>query len=155
MNRQRTFVLALALAFLAGSAGPASAAPAAPAPSGLDQVLDHYEAVRKALLVDSTAGVAGHAAAIRKLAAAAPADLQKEIAAAAGKLAAAKGLEPAREAFYELSRPLVRWREAAGSKRTVVAYCSMTKKSWLQPAGEIGNPYYGKEMPRCGEVVSK
>ena len=43
----------------------------------------------------------------------------------------------------------------AFGKSTVVAWCSMSKKSWLQPAGEIGNPYYGKEMPRCGEVVGK
>jgi hypothetical protein len=32
----------------------------------------------------------------------------------------------------------------------------MHKKSWLQPAGdEIGNPYAGQSMPKCGEVVSK
>ena len=36
-----------------------------------------------------------------------------------------------------------------------VAFCSMTQKVWLQPSGEIGNPYYGQSMARCGEFVSQ
>lgn len=126
----------------------------APAPA-FDAVLGHYEAVRQALLADSLAGIPPHAAAIAKLGKNAPADLVPLISTAASNLAAAKDLNGARGAFAELSKPLVRWREAAGRKGTIVAYCSMTKKSWLQPKGEIGNPYYGKSMPRCGEVVSK
>ena len=143
--------LALILTFLAGVVPALAAAPA----KGFDTALGHYEAIRKALLADSLSGVAGNAAAIQKQAPSAPGNLRQEITAAAGKLAATKDLTAAREAFYGLSRPMVRWREAAGSKSTVVAWCSMSKKSWLQPAGEIGNPYYGKEMPRCGEVVGK
>lgn len=142
---------ALILTLLAGVVPAFAATPA----KDFDAAFGHYEAIRKALLADSLAGVAGHAAAIQKQAQSAPGTLRQEIAAAAGKLAAAKDLKTAREAFYGLSKPMVRWREAAGSKSTVVAYCSMNKKSWLQPAGEIGNPYYGKEMPRCGEVVGK
>jgi hypothetical protein len=38
---------------------------------------------------------------------------------------------------------------------TVVVYCAMAEKVWIQPKGEIGNPYYGQSMARCGEVVSK
>jgi hypothetical protein len=125
------------------------------AATGFDGVLDHYEAVRTALLADSLAGVSGHAKAIVGLSKSAPADLAPQITAAASKLAAAKDLNAARDAFYELSKPLVRWREASGSRRHVVAYCPMVKRSWLQPKGEIGNPYYGKSMAKCGEVVSK
>lgn len=143
----------LALAALL-TAGPVFSAPA-PAPAGFDAVLGHYEAVRKALLADTVAGIPGHASAIGKLAKGAPADLAPKIAEAATRLAAAKNLEAARDAFYELSKSMVRWREAAGSKANVVAYCSMSKRSWLQPKGEIGNPYYGKSMATCGEVVSK
>jgi hypothetical protein len=31
----------------------------------------------------------------------------------------------------------------------------MAQQVWLQPKGEIGNPYYGQSMARCGEVVSE
>lgn len=151
--------LVLTLALLAGAAVPAlaaPAAPAAPAAGGFNAVLPHYEAVRKELLADSLKGVATHAEEIRKRA---PQDaLGKEIAAAAGQLAAAKDLKTTRDAFYALSKPMVRWHEAAGGaggKDTVVAYCPMAKRSWLQPKGEIGNPYYGPSMATCGEVVSK
>jgi len=131
------------------------AGPAVPAPSGFDAVLDHYEAVRQALLADTVAGIPDHAQAIGKLAKSAPADLAPQIAKAAANLAAARDLNAARDAFHELSKPLVRWHAAAGGKGRVVAYCSMSRRSWVQPTGEIGNPYYGKSMARCGEVVSR
>lgn len=149
MNRLGTTLMILALLL---TAGPAFSTPA---PAGFDAVLGHYEMTRKALVSDTVAGILDHAAAIQKLAKSAPADLAPQIAEAAKKLSAAKDLNTARDAFYELSKPMVRWREAAGSKANVVAYCSMTKRSWLQPKGEIGNPYYGKSMATCGEVVSK
>jgi hypothetical protein len=139
----------LALLLMAGAAF------AAPAPSGFDAVLGHYEAVRKALLADTVAGIPAHAQAIGKLAKSAPAGLAPQIAAASSRLASARDLTAARNAFYELSKPMVRWRETAGGKGHVVTYCSMSKRSWLQPKGEIGNPYSGKSMARCGEVVSK
>lgn len=75
-----------------------------------------------------------------------------ELEAAAGELAAATDLETARDAFYALTKPLVRWRQAAG-EGPEVAYCPMKKRSWLQPGGEIGNPYYGRSMADCGERV--
>lgn len=149
--------LVLALVLLAAAAVPALAAPpapaAAPAASGFNAVLPHYEAVRKALLADSLKGVATHAEEIRKRA---PQDaLGKEIAKAAGQLAAAKDLTAARDAFSALSEPMVRWHKAAGGEDAVVAYCPMAKRSWLQPKGEIGNPYYGPSMATCGTFVSK
>ena len=34
-----------------------------------------------------------------------------------------------------------------------VVYCSMAKHSWLQPKGEVSNPYYADEAMRtCGEI---
>ncbi|HEX3128647.1 MAG TPA: hypothetical protein VH394_15045 [Thermoanaerobaculia bacterium] len=149
MNRIGMTLLALALLL---TAGPAFSAPA---PAGFDAVLGHYETIRKALINDAMAGIPGHAAEIAKLAKGAPADLAPQIAGAAKKLTAAKDLKTARDAFYELSKPMVRWREAADSKEHVMAYCSMSKRLWIQPKGEIGNPYYGKSMATCGEVVSK
>jgi hypothetical protein len=150
----------------------AAAAPAAAAPAGFGGLLEDYEAVRQALVADDLAAMrtpAGElAAAIGHLghhltaeAAGVPGGkleevraLLPEIEGAAGRLAAAGDLAAARDAFYALSKPLVRWRRAAGAGPAVV-YCSMKKRSWLQPTAEaIGNPYYGQEMATCGEVVS-
>ena len=152
MNHPGTILLTLALLL---TAGPAFSAPSL---SGFDAVLGHYEVVRKALTADTVTGIPDHAAAIHKLAKGAPADLAPKIAEAAARLGAARDLKTARDAFYELSKPMVRWRETAGgtgSQEHVVAYCPMSKRSWLQPKGEIGNPYYGRSMATCGEVVSK
>lgn len=148
-----------------------SAASAASAPSAFDRILAPYEGVRTALTEDHTRGVAGRAAEIRGILA----DLAKsptaakagvpaarlddvkallpELTRAADTLASARSLGEARKAFYELSKPLIRYRALVSGERPVVAYCPMAKRSWLQPEGDIGNPYHGAEMLRCGEVV--
>lgn len=133
----------------------------------------NYEAIRVALLNDTLKGVADNARDIAESAtelnldfsashagvsvdgAAACEALLPEISKAAGRLANASDIEAAREAFGELSKPMVRYREMVSGERPVVVYCPMAKKAWLQPEGEIGNPYYGQSMARCGNVVSK
>jgi hypothetical protein len=148
--------------------GPALAGP----PSSFEVVMRHYEPIRLALLADSTVGVAAHGTAIVTELESLRTDFEHErvgastevipvveeklegMIAAARSLAAAASLEAARDAFYELSVPLVRWQEGvAEGRRPFVAYCSMYKRSWLQPDEEIGNPYGG--MPRCGTIVSR
>lgn len=134
---------------------------------------DNYEAIRVALLNDNMKGVGNNASAIEESAtklqqnfsaghagvsvdgAAACEALLPEVSKAAGRLANASDIEAAREAFGELSKPMVRYREMVSGERPVVVYCPMAKKAWLQPEGEIGNPYYGQSMARCGNVVSK
>ena len=137
-----------------------------------DEVLEHYESVRLMLVADSMdtvntngaaiakelrslkndftqarAGVSGEAATVVRE------DLD-EMITAADAIAGASTLDAARDAFYELTKPLVRWRQGVPADgRPKVAYCPMHKRSWLQPGEEIGNPYGG--MPRCGEIVSK
>jgi hypothetical protein len=141
-------------------------------PSSFEAVIGHYEPVRLSLLADSTDGVKEHAAAIvDELVAlqagfsAGRAGVHVEAAtvveeqlpsmiAAAEAMASADTLEQARDAFYALSVPLVRWQEGRPEDdRPSVAYCSMYRRSWLQPGEEIGNPYGG--MPRCGSIVSR
>lgn len=80
--------------------------------------------------------------------------LVPELEAAAAELVAAETMEQRRLALAELTRPLVRYRGLVEGERGLVAYCPMAKKAWLQPAGEIGNPYMGQRMPDCGEVVA-
>lgn len=136
-------------------------------------VLQPYEAARRALVGDDLFAAHEPARAIVEVAAAlrgtltpegagVPPEkladveaLQPQIEKAAARLTASADIEEARDAFYELSKALVRWRQAAGEGPAVV-YCAMKKRSWLQPAGEsVGNPYYGQSMPSCGEIKSK
>ena len=81
--------------------------------------------------------------------------LLPEVERAADRLAKARSLDAAREAFGELSRPMVRYREMATGERPLVVYCPMAKKPWLQESEEIANPYFGSKMPRCGQIVSR
>jgi hypothetical protein len=142
-------------------------------PTSFAAVIEKYELVRLALLNDSTEAVAANGKAIAKQLRTLQADFSAEKAgvpedaassvrdglpgmiAAADALAGGPGLADARNAFYDLSKGLVRWREGVQSTRPVVAYCPMVKKSWLQPDGTIGNPYGGQHMPNCGRIVSK
>lgn len=73
--------------------------------------------------------------------------------AAAGRLAASADSAGARKAFGDLSAAMVRYRAMNGDRDSMVVHCDMVKKDWVQPKGEIGNPYTGKAMARCGRVV--
>ena len=137
-------------------------------PTVYDQILVHYEAVRQALLQDSVEGIGAHARAIRKIseefdaskAAIDPvnaASCEKLLAAArqaAADLAATKTLVDARESFGRLSEHLIEYQRMSKTADSIVVYCSMADKSWLQPAGAIGNPYVGQSMSSCGEIVA-
>jgi hypothetical protein len=132
----------------------------------------HYDAIRLGLLADSTEGLAEHATALQQKAgslletfSAAKAGVPEaeasdteatlqEIEAKAASLAATDDLVAAREDFFALTKPMARYRKLTSDDSTVVAYCSMAQKAWIQPEGDIGNPYLGQEMPTCGEVIS-
>ena len=161
----RAAFAAAALLILSTSAAQAAA------PSAFDRILDPYEAVRTALTEDHTRGVAEQAEEIRTVLAdlaknptaakagvpAARVDevkaLLPELTQAARALSEATTLGAARKAFYELSKPLIRYRSLVSGERPVVAYCPMAKRSWLQSEGDLGNPYHGAAMLTCGEVV--
>jgi cystathionine beta-lyase/cystathionine gamma-synthase len=133
----------------------------------------HYELVRVALLADSVSGVAEAAQALADSAADFRQGLSQDmqdtvtenrekletaldgIEKSALVLASASGLEAARDELFVLTRPMAIVRKLSGDSSTVVAYCSMAQKAWIQPEGEIGNPYMGRKMPRCGDVVGE
>jgi hypothetical protein len=133
----------------------------------------HYQAIRLALLEDSTKGVRKHAAAIAKLATelkASPTaaragvkdadlatvrELLPEVVQRAEVLAGAKKIDAQREALKKLTQPLVRWHEKLTATKTRVAYCSMERGAWFQPDGVLGNPYGGTRMPRCGTFLEQ
>lgn len=136
-----------------------------------DEMAAHYEAIRLSLLADSVENLAEHAKAIEKLAkvqledfdaASSPAPDQdvatfktalQEIQSAASDLSSTDSLASAREHFFALTKPMARYRKLSGDQASIVAYCPMAQKAWIQPEGEIGNPYMGQKMPMCGEVV--
>lgn len=76
------------------------------------------------------------------------------IATAARELRRAGDLKSARASFGKLSDLIIAYAEATRTPLgdgVKLAYCPMVKKSWLQKDGTIQNPYYGKDMPGCGE----
>ncbi len=128
-----------------------------------DELMGPYENIRLALIDDTLDGVAYeaeaiHLAAKENVAGSEPDEIRELlplIAEHAENLSKASEISAAREAFYEMSKVLVRYRSKVGGERPMVVYCSMARKSWLQPAGEIGNPYHGRSMEKCGEVVEE
>lgn len=144
----------------------------AEAPNAFQEASSHYEAIRLSLVADDMSGVSEHARAIeiRMQTLAKEFSVQRagvaeekseegralvpEVAIAAGRLASAVDLDQAREALFELSKPMGRYRKLAGIEGTAVFFCPMVKKAWIQPEGEIGNPYLGQKMSTCGQVIA-
>lgn len=144
-----------------------------PGPDAFKELSGHYDVIRLALLSDSMGGVEAEAEALAKKAAALRgklSDVTPETGASdhdklakaldlieksAGTLARISDLEPARDELFVLTKPMVMVRKLTGDPHTIVAYCSMSQKAWVQPKGELGNPYMGQKMPRCGEVVGE
>lgn len=141
--------------------------------SAFERMTVHYEDIRQALLHDSSEDVAVAAEQIQQLLQTLETDFSEKAAGirpgggddlrallpsirtATADLIEAATIGDAREAFGALSKALVQFRQLVAEPAPVVAFCSMAQQAWLQPKGEIGNPYYGQSMARCGEIVSE
>jgi len=139
-------LIALAFSFAVALIAPSAFA------VGSDAVFTSYEGGRQALIKGSIPDIQKSAKAI---AVAADAARQPAIKAKATALGRSEDLNAARQAFAALSDEVIKYRETRGGAKPVVAYCSMEKKSWLQPEGKIGNPYVGDSMRSCGEIKQK
>jgi Cu(I)/Ag(I) efflux system membrane protein CusA/SilA len=108
-----------------------------------------YESVRQALLANDLARVHAEAAALAG-------DADGEVARQAKAVAAAVSLDAARDGFAHLSEAMIAYRANSRERpKPEVVHCSMVNRSWLQPKGEIANPYYADAAMRgCGEVAS-
>ena len=90
-----------------------------------------------------------------------PDDAQKQLSKARrAALRMDSSLETAREAYRGVSHGMLRAAVVARGPKTAKAlthyYCPMVPGGggdWMQPGGELANPYWGDEMLRCGEVV--
>jgi hypothetical protein len=115
---------------------------------GNPALFSRYEDVRKALISQSLKDAQTASAALARVAQGAG---QPEIATQAAEVSKAADLARARAAFWVLSQSMIKLRNASKEPRPAVYYCSMEKKSWLQPKGTVGNPYVDKSMTSCGE----
>lgn len=80
-------------------------------------------------------------------------NLPKQLIRAFTKIGQATQLDQARKIFYKVSRPITMWASTAQPKNTQLMFCSMANGGWLQKKGPIRNPYFGKKMLECGEVI--
>lgn len=110
-----------------------------------------YEAVRQALLSNSLPKVQATATELSK---AATASKSANVAAQATAVAKSGDIAKARLAFASLSDEMVKVQSSTKGSRPAVYYCSMIRKSWLQPKGKVGNPY-DPSMAMCGELKSE
>lgn len=114
-----------------------------------DAVFLNYENARLALLEGSLRDVQ---AAAKGLANAAERAHRNEIRERALALQETTDLAAARTVFAALSEELIEFQQFTATDR-VVAYCPIEKKRWIQPTGQIENPYGDASMRRCGEFV--
>lgn len=146
-----------------GLPAPVAVVAETPQSKALLAAVHAYAAVRKALAADDLAAARAAApAAAEKMAALAAlagdkGDELRAGAAAAGKVGKSSEIAMARMAFGEWSRTLIAAVAAdKGIAAGVVCYqCTMTKtyQKWLQLGDEMGNPYWGAEMLKCGKRV--
>lgn len=111
------------------------------------ELLSAYAKIADALASDDLGGATAAAGALAEHAGMAG---QKQMAEQAARISKASNISAAREQFKALSlsiEPL-----AAGVEAYTVMTCAMAKADWVQTAGDVRNPYYGKSMLSCGEA---
>ncbi len=139
------------------------------APSGFDAamqpILAEYLKISEALSADKLEGVTEAAKNIEQLSGALDpsldkstfADLNKnlpsQIKSAAMNLSNRSDIKSSRTAFKELSKPVVAWASRTKPLGINGFLCPMAEASWLQADSTVHNPYYGAEMPTCGQLV--
>ena len=144
---------------------------AAPAPGpatdaalkSVSALVTSYNVVRKALAADDVAAAKRAASDLAAKATAAGASYAAgrvqftEVANAATAISKAADIKAARFAFGDASKSLITaiTRDKAFHTGVVCYRCPMAKtyQKWLQPSDEMGNPYWGAEMLKCGGKV--
>lgn len=134
-------------------------------------ILQSYYAVRDSLANDSIENVRPGAEKlkdavemVRKAPSPAVTDADKqtltqtldEVVTAADALLKSTEIKGAREAFAQLSKPVMYVVAFHYHGETPqIFFCPMKNLAWLQSDPKISNPYYGKEMLECGLKVKK
>ena len=117
------------------------------------KTLEQYEMVRAGLAADDLAAAKNGATNLVTA-------VQEEFAGskpmidAAEQLAASESLDDARAAFGLVSGEVI--KVVQGQPGLFVMNCPMVKNgTWVQTTSKIANPYMGKKMLECGEIVKK
>jgi Cu(I)/Ag(I) efflux system membrane fusion protein len=132
----------------------------------LDRTYDAYFEIQCAMAADQTPPPVALNTLIEglrelEMGANVPDDAQRRFATARRAASRMDGsLETAREAYRGVSHAMLRAATVARGPKTAVKlthyYCPMVPGGggdWMQPGGDLQNPYWGSEMLTCGEVV--
>ena len=117
------------------------------------KTLEQYEMVRSGLAADELASAKNGAT---NLVVAVQEEFggSKAMIDASQELAASESIDDARAAFGVISGELAKLVQ--GQPGFYVMNCPMVKNgTWVQTVSKIGNPYMGKKMLECGEIVKK
>lgn len=126
-------------------AGTAAPAPPHDPPEAVDALVRAYLALARALAADEADRVPALAKAL--------AEAAEPFAEARAAADLGEGLAAQRERFKALSAAVIAVAErTAPSEKLFVLHCPMAGAEWLQTDEEVRNPYFGAEMPGCGEV---
>ena len=139
----------------------------------IDKVLTAYFVIQEALSKDNARGVQKRGGTLRKSLDAVDMGLlsghahmvwMKELKALekqAGALKSTSDIKKQREAFYLFSESItsVIKQLGTGEKRPILRFhCPMAFGGkgayWLQSESDLRNPYFGKTMPKCGELTA-
>lgn len=119
---------------------------------GMSEIIGHYFAMRDLLAQDKTDGMAHRSKEMTRGLDGLIESLQAIRTASNGLKA--DDLKQAREGFGLLSEAVLSYVTEFGLAREAYGFhCPMDDKVWLQEHDQIGNPYYGSEMLRCGEIA--
>ncbi len=132
----------------------------------LDRTYDAYFEIQRAMAADQTPPPVALNSLIEglrelELATDVPDEAQRKFASARRAAARMDGsLETARDAYRSVSHAMLKAATVARGPTTAQKlthyYCPMVPGGggdWMQPGGELRNPYWGSEMLTCGEVV--
>lgn len=119
----------------------------------MDEVFKHYFTIRELLSKDRVEKVEFHAKEMST-------QLDKLIEAlesikTSSSALKASNLDDARKGFGSLSQSMISYIKTFGYSGEVYGFhCPMAKGgSWLQENDQIGNPYYGSKMYKCGKMT--
>ena len=129
----------------------------------VNNVLTAYFTLKNDLVADNAATAKTHATELAAAIKAVPADkipaeqlaTWKKIQVSTSKITEAKDIDTQRDYFAILSDNMIAVTKALKFNTVPVyqQYCPMKKVNWLSEAAAIKNPFYGKQMPTCGQVT--
>ncbi len=125
-------------------------------PKKVQNVLDNYLKIQTALAQDSLQGISESSAALSKSIKSETANpLSAAVSEAAESLVRAEDLKAARQVFKPLSAAMLKYLNTnhALVAPYVEVYCPMAKAGWIQKGASIRNPYFGKAMAECGQII--